>query len=86
MSFYAMALAGMSPFGSLLAGVLAARLGAPFTVALSGALCVLGALLFARQLPRLRDLIRPIYRQLGILPILDAEVPGASTIEQEAQN
>jgi MFS family permease len=81
MSFYAMALAGMSPFGSLLAGLVASRLGAPNTVALSGAICVVGALVFARQLPRLRELIRPIYRQLGILPVLDAEVPGASTIE-----
>ena len=81
MSFYAMALAGMAPFGSLLAGFMATRLGAPATVSITGASCVVGALLFARELPRIRDSIRPIYRQLGILPILDADVPGGATIE-----
>jgi MFS family permease len=81
MSFYAMAIAGMSPFGSLLAGLLAARFGAPVTVAFSGVVCVIGAALFARELPRLRGFIRPIYRQLGILPVLDMDRPGASTIE-----
>lgn len=86
MSFYTMAIAGISPFGSLFAGVVAGRFGAPITVALSGGLCVAGALLFARDLPGLRDRIRPIYRQLGILPVLDAEVPGASTIEPAAQS
>lgn len=85
MSFYAMAIAGMSPFGSLLAGLIASRFGAPIAVALSGALCVIGALLFARELPRLRDQIRPIYRQLGILPVLDAELPGGATIEPAAR-
>ncbi len=68
MSFYSMAFAGMSPFGSLLAGVLAARFGAPATVVVSGVFCLAGAALFARQLPRMREQIRPIYVQLGILP------------------
>lgn len=68
MSFYSMAFAGMSPFGSLLAGVAAARVGAPATVAASGVFCIAGALLFARQLPRMREQIRPLYVQLGILP------------------
>ncbi len=81
MSFYAMAIAGMSPFGSLLAGLLATRFGAPVTVAFSGVVCLIGAALFARELPRLRGFIRPIYRQLGILPVLDLDRPGASTIE-----
>lgn len=81
MSFYAMAFAGMSPFGSLLAGALAARFGVSYTVAFSGALCLIGALWFARELPHLRELIRPIYRQLGILPVLNPEVPNAATIE-----
>ncbi len=68
MSFYAMAFAGMSPFGSLLAGVSAARFGAPATVVASGVCCMIGAALFARELPRMREQIRPIYVQLGILP------------------
>jgi MFS family permease len=73
MSFYAMAFAGMQPFGSLFSGLVASRFGAPITVELSGVLCVLGAVFFARELPRIRDQIRPIYRQLGILPLVDAE-------------
>jgi MFS family permease len=78
MSFYAMALAGMSPFGSLLAGVVAARIGAPYTVVGSGALCLIGAGLFARALPRLRHFVRPIYAELGILPEVATGLQSAS--------
>ena len=67
MAFYAMAFAGMSPFGSLLAGAMAARLGAPHTLVICGTLCALSALLFARELPRMRKFVRPIYVELGIL-------------------
>ena len=68
MSFYSMAFAGMSPFGSLLAGVAAAHVGAPATVVASGIFCIAGAALFAHELPRMREQIRPLYVQLGILP------------------
>ncbi len=68
MSFYAMAFAGMAPFGSLLAGTVAARVGAPWTVAVSGLLCVAAGIWFALALPALRQAIRPIYIGLGILP------------------
>lgn len=81
MSFYAMSFAGMSPFGSLLAGAVAAKIGAPDTVIISGALCIAGALLFARALPRLREWIRPIYIQLGILPELAAGIQNASHLQ-----
>lgn len=81
MSFYAMAFAGMSPFGSLLAGVVAARVGAPITVTASGLLCLIGAGLFARELPRLRGVIRPIYTELGILPEVATALQSASTIQ-----
>ena len=68
MSFFAMAFMGMMPFGSLLAGGLASRVGAPNTLVLGGGTCVIGALLFARELPRLREIMRPIYVRKGILP------------------
>ena len=68
MSFYAMAFMGVAPFGSLLAGSLAGRIGAPQTLLIGGCGCVVGALLFARELPRLRAIIRPIYVSKGILP------------------
>ena len=68
MSFYGMAFLGMAPFGSLLAGALAARIGAPHTLLGCSALVVLGSLWFARQLPAIRAVMRPIYVRLGILP------------------
>ncbi len=78
MSFYAMAFVGMAPFGSLLAGGLAHAIGAPWTVMLSGAFCVAGAAWFATQVPAIRKLIRPIYRDLGILPAVSAVVEDGS--------
>jgi len=71
MSFYSMAFMGTVPFGSLLAGALASRIGAPRTVMLGGAACLAAAAVFARALPALRAQVRPIYVRLGIVP----EVP-----------
>jgi MFS family permease len=72
MSFYTVAFVGMAPFGSLLAGTLAHAMGAPRTVMLSGACCIASAIWFATRLPQIRKLIRPIYRDLGILPPVNA--------------
>jgi len=68
MSYYTMAFVGMAPFGSLLAGSLAHAIGAPKTVMFSGACCIVGSLWFATRLPLIGSLVRPIYRDLGILP------------------
>jgi MFS family permease len=68
MSYYTMAFVGMAPFGSLLAGSLAHAIGAPWTVILNGAAVLLGAAWFTSRLPAVRREIRPIYRELGILP------------------
>jgi MFS family permease len=68
MSYYTMAFVGMTPFGSLLAGALARRMGAPHTVILTGSVCVLGALWFTTQLRSVRRVMRPIYIEMGILP------------------
>jgi MFS family permease len=68
MAFYTMAFLGTAPIGSLIAGVLAARFGAPRTVFIGGVLCVGAAIWFHRQLPRIREIIRPIYVRQGILP------------------
>ncbi len=46
MSYYTMAFFGAAPFGSLLAGALAHRIGASHTVILTGAFCVAGSLWF----------------------------------------
>ena len=66
MAFYTMAFLGTAPIGSLLAGVVADRIGAQATIMLGGAACLIGAFWFARRLPRLRDLVRPIYIERGI--------------------
>jgi MFS family permease len=68
MSFYMMAFLGTAPFGSLLAGALSSRIGAPRTLMIGGVCCLAGAAWFARGLPRLREAVRPIYVRMGILP------------------
>ncbi len=54
MSVYSMMFMGMAPLGALLAGTLAGIIGAPETVALGGAVCVLGSLVFLMRLPKLQ--------------------------------
>ena len=80
MSFFSMAFLGMAPFGSLLAGGLANRLGAPRTVMISGSMCIVGAAWFASQLGAIRQLIHPIYRKLGIIPEIAAGIQTANTL------
>jgi MFS family permease len=54
MSVYSMMFMGMAPIGSLLAGAAADKLGAPWTVAAGGIICMSAAGLFSFHLPRLR--------------------------------
>mgnify|MGYP003693736107 CR=1 FL=1 len=49
MSLFSMMLVGMAPFGSLLAGWFADRVGAPLVVAVGGIGCALAGLLFSRN-------------------------------------
>lgn len=69
MSFYAMSLMGMAPFGSLLAGAVASRFGAPVTVAAGGALCLGASLLFWSKLPQLGREAAPILVAQGQWPV-----------------
>lgn len=68
MSFYTTAFMGTAPFGSLLAGSVADRIGAPHTLLFGGIGCLLGAVWFATTLSDLRKDVRPIYVKIGILP------------------
>jgi MFS family permease len=68
MSYYTMAFVGMAPFGSLLAGALAHRFGAPHTVMITGSVCVLAGIWFTTQLRSVRKVMKPIYIEMGILP------------------
>ncbi len=75
MSYYVMAFFGTAPFGSLLAGFLAARLGAPHAVVVTGVFCIAGSIWFTLQLPKVRADMRPIYQKMGLLPELLATAP-----------
>ncbi|MGH9142525.1 MAG: MFS transporter [Vicinamibacterales bacterium] len=68
MSFYMMAFLGTVPFGSLMAGWVSSRIGAPHTVLFSGICCLAGSAWFATELPIIRVAVRPIYIRMGILP------------------
>jgi MFS family permease len=80
MSFYMMAFLGTAPFGSLIAGTLSARIGAPHTLVIGGVGCLAAALWFMRGLPDMRRAIRPIYVKLGILPEIATGIGRASEL------
>ena len=67
MAFHTMAFFGTAPLGSLLAGVIADRIGPAGTVVLGGAGVVVAAGWFSLRLPELRRLLRPIYTERGIV-------------------
>jgi MFS family permease len=69
MAFYTMAFFGSAPIGSLLAGVVADRIGAEATIGLCGVVCLVTGAWFATRLPSLRAIVHPIYRERGIIPI-----------------
>jgi MFS family permease len=68
MSFYALAFMGAAPLGSLLLGAVADLVGTPWTLALSGVVCLAAAAVFSRKLPDLRAQVRPIYARMGVIP------------------
>jgi MFS family permease len=74
MGYYTMAFFGAAPFGSLLAGALAHRIGAPHTVFVTGAFCVAGSLWFTFELPKVRVVMRPIYEDMGLLPAREIDL------------
>ena len=85
MAFYTMAFMGTAPFGSLMAGVLASRIGAPRTILAGGIACIAGGLVFRRQLPRLRALVAPIYVERGILPEIASGLSEAASLGDESE-
>jgi MFS family permease len=85
MAFYTMAFMGTAPFGSLLAGGLASRIGAPHTILLGGCACIAGGVAFSRQLPRMRELVLPIYVERGILPEIATGLAEAAALRDESE-
>ncbi len=67
MSIYIMSFLGMISFGNLFQGALVSWIGAPTTVAINGILCVLAAIFFARQLPKLRQIVWVSHPELAPL-------------------
>jgi MFS family permease len=82
MSYYSMAFAGTAPFGSLAAGYVADRIGAPATLMIGGSACILGGIWFVTQLGNIRSQIRPIYVRLGILPELAEGIQTATALQE----
>ncbi|MFZ0883500.1 MAG: MFS transporter [Candidatus Acidiferrales bacterium] len=75
MGYYTMAFFGGAPFGSLLAGALAHRIGAPYTVMILGVFCVAGSLWFTLERPKIRAMMRPIYQEKGLVPVRSTPTP-----------
>lgn len=68
MSFYAMALMGTMPIGNLLAGIVANKIGIPYTLLLEGLITIAAVAWFEINRKTLRKYIRPIYIKKGLLP------------------
>jgi MFS family permease len=79
MAVYAMVFMGMAPVGSLAAGWLADRVGAPFTVAIGGALSLVAAVAFATRIRAVRAEARELIAAQGL-----AAAPAASISRRHA--
>lgn len=64
MSLYAMSFMGVMPFGSLLAGSIADRIGVQYTLLAGAASCIIGAAIFAGKLPMLCRKLGPVFASM----------------------
>ena len=78
MSLFVMAFMGTAPFGSLFAGSLSEKIGAPHTLLVGGICCMAGAIWFHRKLPEIREVIRPLYVKLGIIAAVASGIETAT--------
>ncbi len=67
MSLYAMMFLGMTPIGSLCAGAIAGRIGAPITVAIGGLASMTGGAIFYRKWPAMRAPARELVAAQGVM-------------------
>jgi MFS family permease len=74
MAFYAMAFLGTAPIGSLIAGVVADRIGPTQTITIGGALCLVASVWFSTRLPLIREIVRPIYLERGIIASAEIDI------------
>jgi hypothetical protein len=62
-----MAFLGTAPLGSLMAGAIAERIGPTNTILAGGVGCMAAAVWFGMRLPIIREQVRPIYIERGII-------------------
>ncbi len=72
-ALYTMMFMGVAPFGAFFAGAVAHRLGAPWTVAIGGVACILGAAAFGMVLPTFRAQAREMVLAQGMVGGAPAE-------------
>lgn len=68
MAFYTMSFVGTMPIGSLISGWASTRIGPTWTLVAAGCVSLVGSYGFYRALPEFRRILRPMYRERGILP------------------
>jgi MFS family permease len=83
MAMFTMCFMGTVPIGSLICGLLSNYVGAPATVAIGGAMCIVASFLFHRARPAMRPLVLPIYIRRGILPEVAQGIRAATTATDE---
>ncbi|HVE58235.1 MAG TPA: MFS transporter [Pyrinomonadaceae bacterium] len=66
MAVYSMMFMGMAPLGAIFAGTVAQNIGAPYTVAIGGTVCVIGAIIFGLNLSEFRTEAREIIIALNM--------------------
>jgi MFS family permease len=72
MSFYMMSFVGFMPIGSLVGGAVADRIGSQWTICAAAGVGLIAAGLYFTRLGRMREVLRPIYEEMGILQPLAA--------------
>jgi MFS family permease len=77
MAVYTMMFMGMAPLGSLFAGAVAEKIGAPWTVAIGGAGAIAGAYWFLRKLPEIQREARELIAAQGLG---GADAPARATV------
>ncbi len=85
MSFYTMAFLGIAPFGSLAAGAIAERIGAPLTIMISGIISLICGGILTLRLPVLRQIARPIYVKKGIIMEVAKGLQAAAEFEDRQE-
>jgi MFS family permease len=85
MAIFSMCFMGITPFGSILAGYVGSWLGPARTLAIAGAVCLVGGAAFAVKLAAMRPMVRPIYVKRGVLPEVAEGVQSTAAAAQTSQ-